>query len=543
MIYSVLKQAYDINMVYDNCGNITSKTGVSSSINYGEGTGPHALTSIDNPDTAYYPPPQAISYNHFNKVSSISDTLSGGVPLTLDITYGLSYQRIKTVQTRNSTIERVKYFDVDYEEDSTSSGLKKYHYIYGGTGLTAIFVMEGSGNDTMHYVLSDHLGSLTGIVNATTSAVTKYSFNAWGIPRDASDWTKSDTSYLFAGRGYTGHEHLTDFSLINMNGRVYDPILGRFLSPDPFVQAPSYPNAYNRYSYVLNNPLKYVDPSGYQTLTTWYIASVLMNMPDGSSWDRANGFSNSNHNNFGGGGGGSLQAAYGGGSFSVSLGGSTNTYYPSKQRYGRLWDKINIQIHLPEIVGYEWISDPVVMESGFPEMADISWIHQPIDDIYPGYSDQEVSKSTAVMRTVETGYKATNLTITGTAYAMRYYRFKTNIHFKVGTLPSFWKHYAPLKNTSLAMNASFIPYTFATLNLANDIKGYQSGHIGDAELGFNTLTNYYGAYLTASSGAAGFGLGFVYGAWLWGNKQIYKNFLKPTFEGVYLHMYNLTHPF
>jgi hypothetical protein len=48
-----------------------------------------------------------------------------------------------------------------------------------------------------------------------------------------------------------------------MNGRVYDPWLGRFLSPDPFVQAPTYSQNYNRYSYALNNPLKYIDPSGY----------------------------------------------------------------------------------------------------------------------------------------------------------------------------------------------------------------------------------------------------------------------------------------
>jgi len=123
--------------------------------------------------------------------------------------------------------------------------------------------MEGSGNDTMYYVLSDHLGSLTAIVNASASEVRNYSFNAWGTPRDASDWTKPDTSYLFAGRGFTGHEHLTDFNLINMNGRVYDPIIGRFLSPDPFVQAPGYPNSYNRYSYALNNPLRFIDPSGY----------------------------------------------------------------------------------------------------------------------------------------------------------------------------------------------------------------------------------------------------------------------------------------
>ena len=123
--------------------------------------------------------------------------------------------------------------------------------------------MNGSGNDTMYYVLSDHLGSMTTIVNAATSEVENCSFNAWGMPRDASDWTQSLSGDLFADRGYTGHEHLAEFNLINMNGRIYDPILGRFLSPDPYVQAPCYSNNYNRYTYCLNNPLIYTDPSGY----------------------------------------------------------------------------------------------------------------------------------------------------------------------------------------------------------------------------------------------------------------------------------------
>jgi len=63
-------------------------------------------------------------------------------------------------------------------------------------------------------------------------------------------------------RGYTGHEHMPEFGLINMNGRLYDPLLGRFLSPDPYVQMPDFSQNYNRYSYCLNNPLKYTDPSG-----------------------------------------------------------------------------------------------------------------------------------------------------------------------------------------------------------------------------------------------------------------------------------------
>ena len=78
------------------------------------------------------------------------------------------------------------------------------------------------------------------------------------------DWTFNDVpdEYLF-DRGYTGHEHLERFDLINMNGRVYDPRVCRFLSPDPFVQSPGYSQSYNRYAYAFNNPLKYVDLSGY----------------------------------------------------------------------------------------------------------------------------------------------------------------------------------------------------------------------------------------------------------------------------------------
>ena len=64
-------------------------------------------------------------------------------------------------------------------------------------------------------------------------------------------------------RGYCGHEMLPDFGLINMNGRVYDPLLGRFLSPDPYVQDPLNPQCYNRYAYCMNNPVNYTDPSGY----------------------------------------------------------------------------------------------------------------------------------------------------------------------------------------------------------------------------------------------------------------------------------------
>jgi RHS repeat-associated protein len=59
--------------------------------------------------------------------------------------------------------------------------------------------------------------------------------------------------------------NLDSVGLIHMNGRVYDPELGRFMSADPFVQAPYNSQSYNRYSYVFNNPLSFTDPSGYTT--------------------------------------------------------------------------------------------------------------------------------------------------------------------------------------------------------------------------------------------------------------------------------------
>jgi RHS repeat-associated protein len=66
-------------------------------------------------------------------------------------------------------------------------------------------------------------------------------------------------------RGFTGHEHYPQFKIINMNGRLYDPVIARFFSPDKYVQQPYFTQSFNRYTYALNNPLKYVDRTG-----QWY---------------------------------------------------------------------------------------------------------------------------------------------------------------------------------------------------------------------------------------------------------------------------------
>ncbi|MFW5872657.1 MAG: RHS repeat domain-containing protein [bacterium] len=143
-----------------------------------------------------------------------------------------------------------------------SGNERKLHYIYGGDGLAAIFE-KTSTTGNLYYIHKDQLGSYLAVTDETGAKVDSTNFDAWGRRRNPADWSFADVSanYLF-DRGFTGHEHLDEFGLINMNGRVYDPILGRFLSPDNYIQVPDYSQSLNRYSYALNNPLIYTDPSG-----------------------------------------------------------------------------------------------------------------------------------------------------------------------------------------------------------------------------------------------------------------------------------------
>jgi RHS repeat-associated protein len=140
---------------------------------------------------------------------------------------------------------------------------RQLHYIAGGDGLAAIYVKYDTGADSLFYIMQDHLGSLVGAINAESDHVYRQSFDAWGRERNYEDWTYTNVQDDFPFlRGYTGHEHLKWFGIINMNGRLYDPALCRFLSPDPFVQMPDNSQNFNRYSYCLNNPLIYSDPDG-----------------------------------------------------------------------------------------------------------------------------------------------------------------------------------------------------------------------------------------------------------------------------------------
>lgn len=129
---------------------------------------------------------------------------------------------------------------------------------------------DGDGKHTLHYILKDHLGSWTTITDSNGDVEQELSFDAWGNLRDPETWCVDASITPMFDRGYTGHEHLYGFGLINMNGRMYDPVMSSFLSVDRYVQEPENSQGFNRYAYCMYNPLKYIDPSG------WYPS-----LPDG----------------------------------------------------------------------------------------------------------------------------------------------------------------------------------------------------------------------------------------------------------------------
>jgi RHS repeat-associated protein len=118
---------------------------------------------------------------------------------------------------------------------------------------------------SLSYFHHDHLGSIAAISDETGKVIERLAYDPWGkrrYPDGASDVSDSLTGKR-TDRGYTEHEHLDEMGVIHMNGRVYDPLIGRMMSADPYVQAPANLKTFNRYAYVWNNPLKMYDPEGY----------------------------------------------------------------------------------------------------------------------------------------------------------------------------------------------------------------------------------------------------------------------------------------
>jgi len=247
---------------YDTKGNITDQTGIGSYA-YENTAKPYAVTTVTPYGTAIPLRTQDITYNGMQRPATITEN---GYIATLS--YDDGGERVKMVLTNNGTTRLTRYYlGGQYELDAETSTERLY---LGGDAYSAsaVYVKE-AGNWNIYYICRDYQGSITHIVNANGSLKQELSYDPWGRLRDPNTqqvYAVGTEPVLFLARGYTGHEHLTVFGLINMNARLYDPALGRFLSPDSYVQSPDNSQNFNRYSYCLNNPLRYSDPTG---LLTW----------------------------------------------------------------------------------------------------------------------------------------------------------------------------------------------------------------------------------------------------------------------------------
>jgi RHS repeat-associated protein len=246
---------------YTPNGNITNKTDAGEYAYHP--TKPNAVTGVSNDNQTISLLTQDITYNAFNKAETIEEN-----GYELAFLYGHDKQRRKTSFYENGNPMLDKYFVGLYEKEfEPQTGITRHiNYIMAGDGMTAIVLQEEESGNTIeetYFTYKDHLGSIVALTNENGDVVLEQSFDVWGRYRNTDNWTYSniDESPTWL-RGYTGHEHLPHFDLINMNGRIYDPILGRMLSPDRFVPDPISTQGYNRYAYVLNNPLRYSDPSG-----------------------------------------------------------------------------------------------------------------------------------------------------------------------------------------------------------------------------------------------------------------------------------------
>ena len=248
---------------YYPSGNIGSKDGVGI-YDYNSAQ-PHAVSAIEAPSPNIPTIQQDITYTAYNKVEKITEG-----PYEADFFYGPDYDRKKMVIKQNTQIAGTKYYFGNYEKTIAGDYTRELHYIAGSDGLCAIFAKNkntstGIEKDTMYYIHTDHLGSIA-LINDEYEVGPHpqvISYDAWGHRRDGGTWSDPTipVHYIF-DRGFTGHEHLDMFGLVNMNGRMYDPLVGRMLSPDNYIQARDFTQAYNRYNYAYNNPLRYTDPDG-----------------------------------------------------------------------------------------------------------------------------------------------------------------------------------------------------------------------------------------------------------------------------------------
>lgn len=208
-----------------------------------------------------------ITYNAFKAPISIFEDNKDRINFTYNMNNNRSTMYYGSLDVDKYDRKLRKHYSIDgtmeIKQDIANGTVEFITYI-GGDAYSAPVILKSDGADQNYYYLHrDYQGSILAISDQQGIIVEKRAFDVWGNISQIQDQNGDTLERLtFIDRGYTGHEHLQEVALIHMNGRLYDPVVHRFLQPDNNIQDPFNTQNYNRYSYVMNNPTKYNDPSG-----------------------------------------------------------------------------------------------------------------------------------------------------------------------------------------------------------------------------------------------------------------------------------------
>ena len=241
---------------YNTIGNMTSKSGTT--LDYGTTSPKHGVKSYGSTSCTYDANGSmtakgdlSIKYDPEQRPVRVQDGST-----IYRVAYDGDGVRRKRLD-ENGTIHYLGHYERNVGNGSdTTEVVTKYYYATLGA-MTRLIAFRRGG--TLHWAGTDHLGGTIRVMDSNFAAVDEMRYEPYGEDRDSGDSLNTD-------RKFTGQTEDETVGLYWYQSRAYDPEIGRFCSPDPIVPEPGYPQALNRYSYVYNNPLKYVDPSGHDPL-------------------------------------------------------------------------------------------------------------------------------------------------------------------------------------------------------------------------------------------------------------------------------------
>lgn len=258
---------------YDEAGNIVYKSGLGT-FRYIDGTNKLASISTDNYSIPLW---DVVEYSSFNKITRVKVDHSNPAVVSYDnlfLEYGPDKNRVYQQQDHfsrrrfynpifpsgNVVVSQKYYFDHYYEKVIKSGNVKELSYIQVLGNPVAVVTKEG-GKFSTYYMLCDNLGSPVAYTDEKGNVIETHECDPWGRkldPQTGEYLGKEDVRDGLTDKGLTGHQYIDLADMINMNGRMYDPYIGRFLSPDPYVQAPDFTQSLNRYDMLTASTIHYL---------------------------------------------------------------------------------------------------------------------------------------------------------------------------------------------------------------------------------------------------------------------------------------------